>query len=102
MKYLAFLAAVLAVVPTALSAPQPRAPRADVNPYIGVTPYTNKGYAAKLEETIKTFLDAGDELNAARTRTVQKVPTFAWIADSAGVCTKSRLCSNDPVGNTLT
>lgn len=89
MKYLQFLAAVLAIAPSALATPQPRASLADTNPYQGVTPYANKGYAKKLEETIKTFIAADDHLNAGRTRTVQKTATFAWVSKSADVRTSS-------------
>lgn len=85
MKYLQFLAAVLAIAPSALATPQPRASLADTNPYQGVTPYANKGYAKKLEETIKTFIAADDHLNAGRTRTVQKTATFAWVSKSADI-----------------
>lgn len=86
MKYLAFLAAVFAVAPSVLAAPRPAAAAAaDVNPYLGVQPYAPKSYAKKLEETIKYFEEQEDELNAGRTRTVQKVPTFAWVSRSADV-----------------
>jgi cellulose 1,4-beta-cellobiosidase len=84
MKYLAFLAAVLAVAPTALAVPKP-APAADANPYVGVSPYAPKSYAKKLEETIKYFKGEKDHVNAGRTRTVQKIPTFAWVSKSADV-----------------
>lgn len=88
MEYLTFLTTVFALLPVSLCAPQShaRSPAAEVNPYLEVTPYANKGYAAKLEQTIKSFLDAGDELNAARTRTVQKTPTFVWVTSSSEVC----------------
>lgn len=84
MKYLQYLAAILAVAPSVLAAPQPPAPQ-DGNPYLAAQPYANKGYAAKLEETIKYFNAQKDHVNAAKTRTVQKIPTFAWVANSAGV-----------------
>nr|3A64_A Chain A, Cellobiohydrolase [Coprinopsis cinerea]3A9B_A Chain A, Cellobiohydrolase [Coprinopsis cinerea]3ABX_A Chain A, Cellobiohydrolase [Coprinopsis cinerea] len=58
-----------------------------VNPYIGRSPLVIKSYAEKLEETIAYFEAQGDELNAARTRTVQGIPTFAWISDSATIDT---------------
>jgi cellulose 1,4-beta-cellobiosidase len=82
MKYLQYLAAILAVAPSVLAAPKPER---DGNPYLGVQPYANKGYAAKLEETIKYFNKEKDYINAARTRSVQKVPTFGWVSNSAAV-----------------
>ncbi|KAJ2931102.1 hypothetical protein H1R20_g5996, partial [Candolleomyces eurysporus] len=82
MKYLQYLAAILAVAPSILAAPNTGR---DGNPYLGVQPYANKGYAAKLEETIKYFNKEKDYLNAARTRSVQKVPTFGWVSNSAAV-----------------
>ncbi|TEB20738.1 cellobiohydrolase [Coprinellus micaceus] len=90
MKYLAFLAAVLAVAPTALAVPKP-APAADANPYVGVSPYAPKSYAKKLEETIKYFKGEKDHVNAGRTRTVQKIPTFAWVSKSADPLVKEAL-----------
>lgn len=85
MQYLQFLTAVLALAPGILASPKPPAPAKDANPYVGVEPYANKGYAKKLEETIKYFNKEKDYVNAGRTRTVQKVPTFAWVSDTAGI-----------------
>lgn len=89
MKYLAALAATLALVPTAVLAgavPQPpSAPVGDVNPYLGKAPFAPKTYAKKLDATIKTFLKAKDFLNAANTRTVKGIPTFAWVSSTANV-----------------
>lgn len=57
-----------------------------INPYTaGKAPYANKGYAAKLEETISYFNSRGDSLNAARTRTVQRTPTFRWLSHTSNV-----------------
>ncbi|PPR08048.1 hypothetical protein CVT24_010847 [Panaeolus cyanescens] len=81
MKFLSFLACTLALAPVAFSAP----PKTDANPYVGKSVFANKGYAAKLEETIKYFNEQGDSLNAARTRTIQRTPTFSWISASADV-----------------
>ncbi|KAF5312670.1 hypothetical protein D9619_003633 [Psilocybe cf. subviscida] len=68
-------------------APPPPPPALNsVNPYAGnKAVFANKGYAKKLEATIKYFLQSGDRLNAARTRTVQRTPTFSWISFSGDV-----------------
>ncbi|KAH6902259.1 cellobiohydrolaseII [Coprinopsis sp. MPI-PUGE-AT-0042] len=74
------LTALLTIVPFfALSAAQAN------NPYETRKPLVNKSYAKKLDETVAYFTSRGDALNAARTRTVQKIPTFAWISDSASI-----------------
>ncbi|KAK4927585.1 hypothetical protein LTR49_005726, partial [Elasticomyces elasticus] len=52
----------------------------DVNPFIGKSYYANSAYAAKLEQTVQSFLAEGDALNAARTRTTQRTGTFVWIS----------------------
>ncbi|EAU82203.1 cellobiohydrolase [Coprinopsis cinerea okayama7 len=86
MKYLQLLAAALAVAPTVtLAAPRP--PSGDVNPYVGKSPFAIPTYAKKLDETIRYFNRRGDFLNAARTRTVKDIPTFAWISKSADIST---------------
>jgi len=78
MQYLKALAYALALAPATVFS-LPPAPDADVNPYLDKVGYANKGYAAKLEETITYFKSKGDHLNAAKTKTVQKTPTFTWI-----------------------
>ncbi|KAH0611925.1 uncharacterized protein H6S33_009977 [Morchella sextelata] len=55
------------------------------NPFLNHVQYANTGYATKLEETIQSFLADGDELNAARTRTVQGVSTFMWVSSSGDI-----------------
>ncbi|EAU85070.1 exoglucanase 3 [Coprinopsis cinerea okayama7 len=85
MKYLNLLAALLAVAPLSLAAPSIEARQSNVNPYIGKSPLVIRSYAQKLEETVRTFQQRGDQLNAARTRTVQNVATFAWISDTNGI-----------------
>ncbi|KAI5809125.1 1, 4-beta cellobiohydrolase [Peziza echinospora] len=55
------------------------------NPFQGRELYVNSGYATKLEETIKSFLEEGDKLNAARTRSVQKVSTFVWVSSTDNI-----------------
>ncbi|RXW21712.1 hypothetical protein EST38_g4151 [Candolleomyces aberdarensis] len=84
MRYLQYLAAILAVAPSVILA-APSSSQADSNPYVGVEPHVNKDYAAKLEETIAYFNEQNDTLNAARTRTVQTVPTFAWVSTTAAI-----------------
>lgn len=69
----------LAVVPAALAAPT------SGNPFQGKEFYANSKYAAKLEQTIRSFRSEGDFLNAARTKTVQKTGTFGWISATADV-----------------
>jgi cellulose 1,4-beta-cellobiosidase len=94
MKYLAYLAAALAITPSMLSvaalppvppAQPPTPPSKDVNPYIGKSAFPIPGYAGKLEATIQYFKDQKDFLNAARTKTVQNIPTFTWISASKDV-----------------
>lgn len=86
MRYLQALACALALAPASVfAAPQPSTSNSQVNPYIGKDVYANKGYAKKLEETIQFFNQKYDFYNAAKTKTVQKIPTFAWISKSADV-----------------
>lgn len=77
LKSLLALAAIpaIAAVPTAPSG----------NPFEGKNFYANSKYAAKLVETIKSFASEGDFLNAARTATVQRTGTFAWVSQFADV-----------------
>ena len=95
MFYLKALAcATVALVPAAVLATpvigdqkSPTPPTLNsVNPYAGKTAFANKGYAKKLEATIKYFNQKLDFINAARTRTVQRTPTFSWISSSGDVC----------------
>lgn len=57
----------------------------DSNPFDGKQYFVSPGYAAKLEQTIQSFISKGDLLNAARTRTVQKISTFVWVTTVAGL-----------------
>ncbi|RXW21714.1 hypothetical protein EST38_g4153 [Candolleomyces aberdarensis] len=93
MKYLQYLAAILAVAPSVILA-APSSAQANSNPYAGVEPHVNKGYATKLEETIAYFNEQNDTLNAARTRTVQNIPTFAWVSNSAAISELKPLISD--------
>ncbi|CAA7261002.1 unnamed protein product [Cyclocybe aegerita] len=93
------VACALVLLPTAvLSAPQ----AADANPYLGKVPFANKGYAKKLEETISYFTKRRDLLSAARTRTVQKIPTFAWVSESQSIPSIKELVSDALRAQTLT
>jgi len=87
MNYLKALALALSIIPArVLCSPSPRASALDdVNPYIGKAPYANKAYAEKLQQTMQYFWQADDHINAARTRTVTKIPTFSWISATADV-----------------
>ncbi|TFK64764.1 cellobiohydrolase [Pluteus cervinus] len=88
MKYLQSLLLALAAVPSfAVAGTIPRAAETttDVNPFLGKEFYANKGYAKKLEETISRFQNAGDTVNAARARSIQKVGTFSWISSTADI-----------------
>lgn len=71
----------LAAVPAVIAAPT--VPSG--NPFEGKNFYANSKYAAKLVQTIKSFVSEGDFLNAARTATVQRTGTFAWISTFADV-----------------
>ncbi|KAF9527136.1 cellobiohydrolase [Crepidotus variabilis] len=78
-----FLAGIVFVPLAALSTPATT--RDNVNPYIGKNAFANKGYAAKLEATIDYFNAQSDKPNAARTKLVQKIPTFSWLSYSVDV-----------------
>lgn len=89
MQYLKALAVALALAPAGLAVPtwgpKPSQPK-DVNPYVGRQVHAPREYAKKLDETIKYFNKKKDFLNAARTRTVQKIPTFVWVSRTSEVC----------------
>ncbi|KAH8594427.1 1, 4-beta cellobiohydrolase [Bisporella sp. PMI_857] len=57
----------------------------DINPFLGKGYFANKGYAAKLEQTVAAFQAKNDTLNAARARTVQSIGTFVWITARAQI-----------------
>lgn len=75
----------LAAIPVVIAAPT--VPSG--NPFEGKNFYANSKYAAKLVQTIKSFISEGDFLNAARTATVQRVGTFAWVSSFADVIAPS-------------
>ncbi|KAH6915684.1 cellobiohydrolaseII [Coprinopsis sp. MPI-PUGE-AT-0042] len=49
------------------------------NPFLGKVQYANSRYASLMDNTVASFLEKGDELNAARARTVKNISTFLWI-----------------------
>lgn len=57
----------------------------DVNPFLGKNYFANTFYAGELNETIAAFLAKNDTLNAARTRTVQGIGSFVWVASVSGL-----------------
>lgn len=59
--------------------------RQDANPFTGRTLTVNPEYAEKLEDVVDIFTEAGDEENAAKTRTVQDIGTFFWVSNIASL-----------------
>jgi cellulose 1,4-beta-cellobiosidase len=49
------------------------------NPFLNHKLAINHGWSTKLETTYESFIAAGDETNAAKTRTTQGLGTFQWI-----------------------
>ncbi|KAK0629462.1 glycoside hydrolase family 6 protein [Bombardia bombarda] len=87
---LAALSAAGAV--SAAPAPAPAPPSscgkkgcADVNPFEGKKLFANPTWAKKLDQTYKAFTAQGDAASAAKIGKVQKVGTFVWVADRAGL-----------------
>lgn len=50
------------------------------NPFKGLTQYVNKGYAKKVDETVKSFKKKGDKQGVAGAKALQKIPTFIWLS----------------------
>ena len=82
MQLTAILAA-LSAAGLAHALPGPTA--TDVNPFVGKNYFANPYYAGELNQTVAAFLARNDTLNAARTRTVQKIGTFVWITSVSGL-----------------
>ncbi|PGH23047.1 hypothetical protein AJ80_02820 [Polytolypa hystricis UAMH7299] len=55
-------------------------PAGDVNPFEGKTHFVDPVWTGKLTETLDSFIEDGDLLNAARTRSVFNISTFVWIS----------------------
>ncbi|KAF4619349.1 hypothetical protein D9613_004760 [Agrocybe pediades] len=87
MKYLQALSLAISLTPVSVLCltGRPVGRTEDANPYIGKVAFANKVYAGKLQETVQYFVQAGDDLGAAQTRTVAKTPTFSWISASDDV-----------------
>jgi cellulose 1,4-beta-cellobiosidase len=93
MLFVTSLSAILAALPLTAAVPRPPFPHGvsappipiDVNPFEGKTYYVPSSYAAKLNQTVNAFLAQNDTLNAARTRTVQKISTFVWVSSVSGL-----------------
>ncbi|KAH9486116.1 Exoglucanase 3 [Psilocybe cubensis] len=101
MRYLQALACALALAPSVVFA-APSISGFQGNPYIGKEGYANQEYARKLDQTIQYFNQRNDYQNAARTRTVQKIPTFAWISVSSDVYKIRGLISETLAAQTAT
>lgn len=84
--------ALVAASPLLIEQRTPKTPSCNSdNPFLNRVQYINSGYAAKLEQTIQSFLDDCDEENAAKTRTVQKTAsTFIWISSNSDVSALNR------------
>ena len=76
-----FFGSLASALPTEITARD----ATDSNPFANKQLFVNPGYAQKLEQTVQSFLAAGDTLNAARTRTVQGISTFVWVTTVAGL-----------------
>ncbi|KAB5578218.1 glycoside hydrolase family 6 protein [Coniochaeta sp. 2T2.1] len=55
------------------------------NPFESKKLFANPLWAEKLEQTYTTFKTAGDDVNAAKVRTIQKTGTFVWVSDRASL-----------------
>jgi cellulose 1,4-beta-cellobiosidase len=55
----------------------------DVNPFVGKTQFVNPKWAAKLDQTLRSFLWKGDLANAVKTYQVQQVSSFVWVSKIA-------------------
>jgi cellulose 1,4-beta-cellobiosidase len=75
---------LLALSFTAVSNAAPASCNSD-NPFLGKVQYANSRYASLIDNTVASFLEKGDELNAARARTVKGISTFLWIDKFAAI-----------------
>lgn len=57
----------------------------EANPFEGKKLFANPEWAKKLEASYTAFKTAGDSINAAKVRTIQKTGTFVWVSDTAGL-----------------
>ncbi|KAI0132694.1 glycoside hydrolase family 6 protein [Xylariales sp. AK1849] len=83
--------ALLAVYAVAVSAaphwsrPFRRANETGVNPFAGKKLFANPTWAKKLDQTYEAFTTEGDTTNANKVRVIQKIGTFVWVSDRAGL-----------------
>ncbi|KFA62585.1 hypothetical protein S40285_05821 [Stachybotrys chlorohalonatus IBT 40285] len=70
--------AALALGATAASAAAVSPRQTSDNPFVGRKLSISHGYASQLQATVASFLEAGDEVNARKARTVQTTGTFIW------------------------
>jgi cellulose 1,4-beta-cellobiosidase len=70
---------------SAAPSPKPGTPPApgDVNPFKGKTQFVNPTWAAKLDQTLRSFLRKGDVVNTLKTYKVQNTASFVWISKRA-------------------
>ena len=64
--------------------PRPRAAAA-ANPFDGRKLTVNPSYATKLESVHDSFIEKGDEENAAKVQTIQGLGTFFWVSQIASL-----------------
>jgi cellulose 1,4-beta-cellobiosidase len=69
----------------AAPSPKPTPPHnsGDVNPFQGKAQFVNPKWAAKLDQTLRSFLSKGDIVNSLRTYKVQKTSSFVWVSKRA-------------------
>jgi cellulose 1,4-beta-cellobiosidase len=80
------LFAALATGGLVAAAPSPKQARTaggDVNPFQGKTQFVNPKWAAKLDQTLRSFLFKGDILNTLKTFKVQHTSSFVWVSKIA-------------------
>jgi cellulose 1,4-beta-cellobiosidase len=70
---------------SAAPSPKPATPPApgDVNPFKGKTQFVNPAWAAKLDQTLRSFLWKGDVANTLKTYKVQNTASFVWVSKRA-------------------
>ncbi|KAJ4409710.1 1,4-beta-D-glucan cellobiohydrolase cel6b [Neurospora sp. IMI 360204] len=82
----ALSAAGASVTASPLGPPKlPRSSASDTNPFVGKKLFANPKWAAKLEDTYKSFTQKGDKANAAVVRKVEKIGTFVWVTSRSGL-----------------
>lgn len=59
---------------------KPRRRDALTNPFDGRKLTVNPSYATKLEDVYDSFIEEGDQENAAKTQAIQEIGTFFWVS----------------------